>query len=296
LSACGFGDLSPSVPQSLVLPGWWWLEPDVSEPERPALFAHDGALITRGAPAAAVGGAGRASGSGGSGSDGPPGGGDGPRGGPGDLFARWDGGGSRSSPGAVEPPGHRAGRSAPAAGHPCARGWGPSRGGARCGPGAGASPAAPRSAGQCHRACRPVHRPGRSGLHLAPHRPVYGLQAMGIDATSERHRSVEATAEHYANLIDEHWPEGVVHLLGQSAAGWYTLAVASELRRRGRSLGLVAILDSGQRRPSQDDCGDSCCCATAFGVFPCMPTSSGIASGPAISWPAGARASLDLQA
>jgi thioesterase domain-containing protein len=82
-------------------------------------------------------------------------------------------------------------------------------------------------------------------LHLAPHRPVYGLQAMGIDATSERHRSVEATAEHYANLIDEHWPEGVVHLLGQSAGGWYALAVASELRRRGRSLGLVAILDSG---------------------------------------------------
>jgi acyl-CoA synthetase (AMP-forming)/AMP-acid ligase II/acyl carrier protein len=46
----------PSVPQSLVLPGCWWLEPDVNEPDRPALFAHDGALITRGALAAAVGG------------------------------------------------------------------------------------------------------------------------------------------------------------------------------------------------------------------------------------------------
>ena len=80
---------------------------------------------------------------------------------------------------------------------------------------------------------------------LAPHRPVYGLQAMGIDGTSERHRSVEAMAEHYANLIDEHWPAGVVHLLGQSAGGWYAWAVASELLRRGRSLGLVAILDSG---------------------------------------------------
>jgi amino acid adenylation domain-containing protein len=80
---------------------------------------------------------------------------------------------------------------------------------------------------------------------LAPHRPVYGLQAMGIDGTSERHRSVEAMAEHYANLIDEHWPVGVVHLLGQSAGGWYAWAVASELLRRGRSLGMVAILDSG---------------------------------------------------
>jgi thioesterase domain-containing protein len=68
---------------------------------------------------------------------------------------------------------------------------------------------------------------------------------MGIDGTSERHRSVEAIAEHYANLIDEHWPAGVVHLLGQSAGGWYAWAVASELLRRGRSLGLVAILDSG---------------------------------------------------
>jgi arthrofactin-type cyclic lipopeptide synthetase C len=67
---------------------------------------------------------------------------------------------------------------------------------------------------------------------------------MGIDATSERHRSVEAMAEHYANLIDEHWPEGVVHLLSPSAGGWYAWAVASELLRRGRSLGLVAILDS----------------------------------------------------
>ena len=80
---------------------------------------------------------------------------------------------------------------------------------------------------------------------LAPHRPVYGLQAMGIDGTTERHWSVEAMAEHYANLIDEHWPAGVVHLLGQSAGGWYAWAVAAELLRRGRSLGMVAILDSG---------------------------------------------------
>jgi thioesterase domain-containing protein len=80
---------------------------------------------------------------------------------------------------------------------------------------------------------------------LAPYRPVYGLQAMGIDGTTERHWSVEAMAEHYANLIDEHWPAGVVHLLGQSAGGWYAWAVAAELLRRGRSLGMVAILDSG---------------------------------------------------
>ena len=79
---------------------------------------------------------------------------------------------------------------------------------------------------------------------LAPNRPVYGLQAMGIDGTSERHRSLEEMAVHYANLIDQHWPDGVVHLLGQSAGGWYSWGVAAELLRRGRSLGMVAILDS----------------------------------------------------
>lgn len=180
MSACGFGDLSPSVPQSLVLPGWWWLEPVVSEPERPALFAHDGALITRRSLAAAVDGAGRASGSGRSGSDGPPGGGDGPRGGPGDLFARWDGGGSRSSPGAVEPPGHRAGRSVPAGGHPCARGWGPPPAAVlEAAQELGASPAAHRSAGQCHRACRPVDRAGRSGLHRPPTGRCMGCRRWG---------------------------------------------------------------------------------------------------------------------
>ena len=80
--------------------------------------------------------------------------------------------------------------------------------------------------------------------YLAPNRPVYGLQAMGIDGTSERHRSVEAMAYHYADLIEQQWPDGVVHLMGQSAGGWYAWAVAAELLRRGRSLGMVAILDS----------------------------------------------------
>ena len=39
----------------MVLPGWWWLESDVNEPERPALVADHGALITRRSLAVAVG-------------------------------------------------------------------------------------------------------------------------------------------------------------------------------------------------------------------------------------------------
>ena len=80
---------------------------------------------------------------------------------------------------------------------------------------------------------------------LAPTRPVYGLQARGMNGHCDRHRSLEEMAEHYANLIERHRPDGVVHLLGQSAGGWYAWEVASVLLRRGRSIGMVAILDSG---------------------------------------------------
>ena len=55
MNACGSGDLCPSVPQSLVLSGCWWLEPVVNNSERPALVADHGALITRRSLAVAVG-------------------------------------------------------------------------------------------------------------------------------------------------------------------------------------------------------------------------------------------------
>jgi amino acid adenylation domain-containing protein len=81
--------------------------------------------------------------------------------------------------------------------------------------------------------------------HLAPHRPVYGLQARGIEGHAPRHRSVEEMAEHYATLIQDRWPKGPYHLLGQSAGGWYAWAVAAALVQRGGAIGMLAILDSG---------------------------------------------------
>jgi thioesterase domain-containing protein len=52
-------------------------------------------------------------------------------------------------------------------------------------------------------------------------------------------------AEHYASLIQQRWPQGPYHLLGQSAGGWYAFAVAAALIRRGGSIGILTILDSG---------------------------------------------------
>ncbi|MDM7953098.1 MAG: amino acid adenylation domain-containing protein [Cyanobium sp. CZS 25K] len=80
---------------------------------------------------------------------------------------------------------------------------------------------------------------------LAPDRPVYGLQAVGFDGSEPRHSSVEEMAAHYADEILRFQPRGPYHLLGYSGGGWYAWAVAAELRRRGGSLGLVGMVDTG---------------------------------------------------
>jgi amino acid adenylation domain-containing protein len=79
---------------------------------------------------------------------------------------------------------------------------------------------------------------------LAPRRPVFGLQAVGIDGSEARHRTVEEMASHYASEILRLQPQGPIHLLGYSGGGWYAWAVAAEILSRGGSLGLVGLIDT----------------------------------------------------
>jgi amino acid adenylation domain-containing protein len=80
--------------------------------------------------------------------------------------------------------------------------------------------------------------------HLAPERPVFGLQAIGLDGKVPRHGSVEEMAACYAEAIMERRPEGPVHLIGYSAGGWIAYAVAQELQQHGRRVNL-SMLDTG---------------------------------------------------
>jgi amino acid adenylation domain-containing protein len=80
---------------------------------------------------------------------------------------------------------------------------------------------------------------------LAPHRPLYGLQAEGGEGGEEaRTAGVRAMAAAYAEAILQRRPEGAIHLIGYSAGGWYAHAVAEALLERGAPLGLFAVLDS----------------------------------------------------
>lgn len=79
---------------------------------------------------------------------------------------------------------------------------------------------------------------------LAPRRPVFGLQALGIDGSEARHRTVKEMASHYANEILNFQPQGPIHLLGYSGGGWYAWAVAAEILSRGGCVGLIGLVDT----------------------------------------------------
>ncbi len=79
---------------------------------------------------------------------------------------------------------------------------------------------------------------------LAPDRPVYGLQAVGLDGRQPRHTTVEEMAAHYAREIRSLRPDGPYHLVGDSLGGWIAYAVAQELTRQGSKVALLALLDT----------------------------------------------------
>ena len=75
-------------------------------------------------------------------------------------------------------------------------------------------------------------------------RPVYGIQAVGLDELRPRHASVEEMARHYAQEIRSMQPEGPYHLAGLSLGGWIAYAVAQELTRLGGKVALLGLFDT----------------------------------------------------
>ncbi len=82
------------------------------------------------------------------------------------------------------------------------------------------------------------------GRALNPQRPVWGLQASGLDPQAALPASLEELAADHVDRIAEIAPDAPVHLLGWSVGGIVAQAMAVELRRRGREVGVLAMLDS----------------------------------------------------
>ncbi|MGX2997525.1 amino acid adenylation domain-containing protein [Streptomyces sp. JNUCC 64] len=85
---------------------------------------------------------------------------------------------------------------------------------------------------------------------LGTDRPVYGLQARGLDGSQVLPGSIAEMAADYVARIREVRPHGPYHLLGWSFGGLVAHEMAVQLQRAGERVGLLAVLDavpSGRR-------------------------------------------------
>jgi amino acid adenylation domain-containing protein/non-ribosomal peptide synthase protein (TIGR01720 family) len=80
--------------------------------------------------------------------------------------------------------------------------------------------------------------------HLTTPRPIYGLQAVGLDGVTPPLESVEAIAELNVREMRRAWPSGPYLLAGHSFGGQVALEMAQQLRRQGQAVGLLAVLDT----------------------------------------------------
>jgi len=76
-------------------------------------------------------------------------------------------------------------------------------------------------------------------------RNVFGVQARGLDGRETPHRTLQEMASDYADAIATASAGGSIHLVGWSLGGNIAYEVARQLRAAGRSVGMLALLDSG---------------------------------------------------
>ena len=79
---------------------------------------------------------------------------------------------------------------------------------------------------------------------LGLQQPSFGIQAVGLDAKSERHETIEVMAAHYASELVSFQPQGPFYLAGYSMGGVLAFEVAQQLWRAGREVAMLAILDT----------------------------------------------------
>ncbi|MBE7162483.1 MAG: alpha/beta fold hydrolase [Williamsia herbipolensis] len=79
---------------------------------------------------------------------------------------------------------------------------------------------------------------------LAPHRPVHGLQARGLEKPGRPDRSVTALARRNIEIVAAVQPRGPYTLVGHSLGGLVALEMAAQLRDRGDAVTRVVLIDS----------------------------------------------------
>jgi thioesterase domain-containing protein len=79
---------------------------------------------------------------------------------------------------------------------------------------------------------------------LGPGQGVFGIQAVGVDGVRSPHRSIEAMAAHYVDLIKGAQVGGPYLVGGWSSGGAIAFEVARQLLARGDSVSTLAMFDT----------------------------------------------------
>jgi tetratricopeptide (TPR) repeat protein/acyl carrier protein len=80
--------------------------------------------------------------------------------------------------------------------------------------------------------------------YLDPERPMYGLQAVGLNGEREPLTSIEEMAAHYIQEIQTIQPKGPYLLGGRCLGGTIALEVAQQLLAQGQQVLLVVLIES----------------------------------------------------
>jgi acetoacetyl-CoA synthetase len=80
--------------------------------------------------------------------------------------------------------------------------------------------------------------------HIEVRRPIYGMQARGIDGVDEPFDSIEDMAQFHLDAIKNLQPHGPYVLIGYSLGGLVALEMAQRLSANGEKIALLAMLDA----------------------------------------------------
>lgn len=81
-------------------------------------------------------------------------------------------------------------------------------------------------------------------VKLLDNRPVYGIQALGLNDISQAHRHINKMAEYYVSLIIEKQPEGPYFIGGWCFGGILALEVARRLIADGRKVKFLGLIET----------------------------------------------------
>jgi len=79
--------------------------------------------------------------------------------------------------------------------------------------------------------------------HMGPDRPVYGLQASGVDGVAKPHTDINSMASAYLAEIRKLQPHGPYYLSGYCGGGWVAFEMARQLRAAGETVATLILLD-----------------------------------------------------